>query len=67
MKWFRLTLTLLACLTAASAQNVTGRWTGPGSTADDGQEFVLAIAQSADGSLSGYVLVYFTGTPMPAT
>src|SRR5260370_20997579 len=55
MKWFPLTITLLACLTAASAQNLTGRWTGPATTADNGLEFVLALNQAADGSLTGYV------------
>ena len=51
----KIAITLLACLTAASAQNLTGRWTGPASTADNGQEFVLAISQAADGSLTGYI------------
>src|SRR5271165_159929 len=55
MKWFSIAITALVCVTAASAQNLTGRWTGPGSTADDGQEFVLAIAQAPGGSMTGYV------------
>ncbi len=54
-KWLRLTVTALAGLTAASAQNLTGRWTGPATAADDGLEFVLALNQAADGSLTGYV------------
>src|SRR6266567_1319361 len=55
MKWFPLTITLLACLTAAGAQNLTGRWIGPATTADDGLEFVLALNQASDGSLTGYI------------
>jgi len=54
MKWFSIAIIALVCVTAASAQNLTGRWTGPGSTADNGQEFVLAIAQAPDGSMTGY-------------
>jgi alpha-galactosidase len=48
---------LVATLCAASlyAADLTGRWTGPASTADNGQEFLLALKQSPDGTLSGYV------------
>src|ERR1051326_1692734 len=55
MKWLVVTITALVFLTFGRAQNLTGRWVGPGSTADNGQEFVLAVTQSPDGSLSGYI------------
>ena len=38
------------------AADLTGRWTGPASTADNGQEFVLALKQAPDGTLTGYIL-----------
>ena len=36
----------LVCLAAANAQNVTGRWTGNFSTADNGLQIELALNQS---------------------
>lgn len=48
---------ILVALCAASlyAAELTGRWSGPASTADNGQEMVLALKQAPDGTLSGYV------------
>jgi alpha-galactosidase len=48
---------ILVALFAASlyAADLTGRWSGPASTADNGQEFVLAIKQAPDGTLTGYI------------
>jgi alpha-galactosidase len=40
---------------AANGQNITGRWAGPATTADNGMEMVVAIQQAADGALTGYV------------
>ena len=54
MKWSPFVFWALASL--APAQNLTGRWVGPLSTADNGQEMVLAISQAPDGTLSGYVM-----------
>jgi alpha-galactosidase len=48
----------LAALCAASfsyAADMTGRWTGPATAADNGQELVLALKQAPDGTLTGYV------------
>src|SRR5690242_402423 len=38
------------------AADLTGRWTGPASTADNGQELVVALKQSPNGSYSGYII-----------
>jgi alpha-galactosidase len=48
---------LLLTLGAASfAQtNLTGRWVGPATTADNGMEMVVAVKQAPDGALSGYI------------
>ena len=40
----------------AGAQNLTGRWTGNFSTADNGLEIVVALNQAADGTITGYIL-----------
>ena len=55
MKWHGLCIAAFACIAAANAQSVTGRWAGNASTADDGQEMIVALNQSADGSITGYV------------
>src|ERR1051325_8124843 len=46
---------LLALCVSAHAQNLTGKWVGPATTADNGMEMVVALQQAADGSLSGYI------------
>jgi alpha-galactosidase len=43
------------CAASLYAADLTGRWSGPASTADNGQEFVLAIKQAPDGTLTGYI------------
>src|SRR6266568_1906761 len=43
------------CAVSLHAADLTGRWTGPASTADNGQELVLALKQAPDGSFSGYI------------
>ena len=43
------------CAVSLYAADLTGRWTGPASTADNGQEFVLALKQAPDGTLTGYI------------
>jgi len=59
MKWISVIAFLLAA-TGASAQNVTGRWTGPGALtntgvpADNGTELVLALSESG-GKITGYI------------
>jgi alpha-galactosidase len=59
MKWGYITAFLLLAVTA-NAQNVTGRWTGPGAltrtgeVADNGTEMVLALSQSGD-SITGWI------------
>ncbi|HEY2016087.1 MAG TPA: glycoside hydrolase family 27 protein, partial [Bryobacteraceae bacterium] len=55
MRWFRITITALACLTAAGAQTLTGSWTGPGNAVDNGQVMTVGLNQAADGTLTGYV------------
>ena len=55
MKWSSGILCALIPLACAQAQNLTGRWAGPASAADNGLELVLALHQAADGSLTGYV------------
>ena len=55
MKWLRFPAALLACA-ALHAQNVTGRWTGNFSTADNGLEIEVALHQAADGTVTGYIL-----------
>jgi alpha-galactosidase len=54
MKWISFSAAALLCV-AAQAQNFTGTWSGPASTADNGLEMVVAINQSADGSITGYI------------
>ena len=61
MKFSSLIL-LAACATCATAQNITGRWVGPATTQDNGQEMVVAVQQAADGKLSGYVMGRQTDT-----
>ena len=56
MKPMRLLMAFLLAAAAAQAQSITGRWTGPASNVDNGQEYVVALQQAADGSLTGYVL-----------
>ncbi|HTS28272.1 MAG TPA: glycoside hydrolase family 27 protein [Bryobacteraceae bacterium] len=56
MKWLTFCAAALACLAAAHAQSLTGRWAGNGSTTDNGMEIVVALNQGADGRITGYVL-----------
>jgi len=46
----------LVTLAAVHAQNLTGRWTGPATTADDGQEMTVALTQAADGRITGTII-----------
>ena len=55
MKWLRFSAVLFACA-ALPAQNVTGRWTGNFSTADNGLEIEVALSQAADGAVTGYIV-----------
>ena len=54
MKWYGLGAAALCCA-AAYSQSLTGRWVGQASPYDNGLEFVLAVNQAADGSVTGYV------------
>ncbi len=54
-KWLQVSTAALCCAAAAYSQNLTGRWTGQASQYDNGLEFVLAVNQAADGTLSGYI------------
>jgi alpha-galactosidase len=56
MKWLQLSTAALACIAAANAQTLTGRWTGNASTTDNGLEIVVALNQGADGKITGYVV-----------
>ncbi len=56
MKWLKLSAAALACMAAANAQTLTGRWVGNGSTTDNGMEIVVALNQGADGKITGYVI-----------
>src|ERR1051326_657714 len=56
MKWLRVSAAALACLAAAKAQSITGRWVGNGSTVDNAMEIVVALNQGADGKIAGYVI-----------
>ena len=56
MKWLRLSTAALACVAAANAQTLTGRWTGNASTTDNGLEIVVALNQGADGKITGYII-----------
>ena len=56
MRTLRLSAAALLVLAAAHAQSVTGRWTGSASTTDNGIEMTVALNQSADGKITGYVL-----------
>jgi alpha-galactosidase len=49
---------IFAALFAASlyAADLTGRWVGPASTADNGQEFVLALRHGRDDMLTGFII-----------
>ncbi|HJZ98705.1 MAG TPA: glycoside hydrolase family 27 protein [Candidatus Solibacter sp.] len=47
---------LFAMGAMAYAQNITGRWVGPATTADNGMEIVVAVKQAPDGALSGYIM-----------
>jgi alpha-galactosidase len=55
MKTLRLCAAALVSLAAVHAQTLTGRWTGPATTADDGLEMTVALNQGADGTITGYV------------
>src|SRR5580698_7860135 len=55
MKTLRLCAAALVSLAAVHAQTLTGRWTGPATTADDGLEMTVALNQGADGKITGYV------------
>jgi len=55
MKRLRLLAALLS-LAAVHAQSVTGRWTGNFSTADNGLEIVVALNQTTDGNVTGYII-----------
>ena len=46
----------LLSVATVGAQSLTGRWVGPATTADDGLEMTVALNQSADGKITGYVL-----------
>ncbi len=54
MKWIYFCAAALLC-TAAGAQSLTGTWTGPATTADNGLEMKLAIIDEG-GKITGYVL-----------
>ena len=56
MKCLHLSTVALLTAALAAAQPVTGRWTGNFSTADNGLEIVVALNQSADGAVTGYIL-----------
>jgi alpha-galactosidase len=55
MKWNPVVLLALTALASAQAQNVTGKWVGPATMADNGMEMVVALSQAADGTLTGYI------------
>ncbi len=54
MKWLHLCAVVALCAAAAFAQTVTGKWTGPGTTSDNGIELTFALTQAPDGSITGY-------------
>ena len=60
MKWIYIAAACAGAAIAANAQNVTGRWTGPGALtsagtpADNGTELVLALSESG-GNITGYI------------
>ncbi|MEO8597954.1 MAG: glycoside hydrolase family 27 protein [Candidatus Solibacter sp.] len=54
-KWLTLSTAALLSVALAGAQNLTGRWTGNAGTADDGLEVVVAIHQTSDGAITGYI------------
>src|SRR4051794_36736815 len=54
-KWLHVGMAALCCAAAAYSQSLTGRWVGQASRYDNGLEFVLAVNQAADGSLTGYI------------
>ena len=56
MKWLYVSAAALLSVALAGAQNLTGRWTGNFSTADNGLEIVVALNQAADGTVTGYIL-----------
>jgi alpha-galactosidase len=56
MKWLQLSTAALACIAAANAQSLTGRWTGNASTTDNGMEMVVALNQGSDGKITGYIV-----------
>jgi len=53
-KWLQISAVALLCLGTATAQDLTGRWTGNANTADNGQELVVAI-QQAGSRITGYI------------
>jgi alpha-galactosidase len=55
MRALSLTAAILLCGAAAQAQNVTGKWIGPGTQNDNGTEMTLALSQAADGSVTGHL------------
>src|SRR5450631_2507229 len=56
MKRLQLCGAALLSVALAGAQNLTGRWTGSFSTADNGLEIVVALDQAADGTITGYIV-----------
>ncbi len=56
MKWLTLSVAALLSVALAGAQTVTGRWTGSFSTADNGLEIVVALNQTAGGTITGYIV-----------
>ena len=56
LKTSRVCAAALVSLAAIHAQNLTGRWSGPATTADNGLEMTVALNQAADGKITGYVM-----------
>ncbi len=54
MKWIPVCAAALLC-TAASAQSLTGTWTGPATTADNGLEMKVALTEEG-GNVTGYII-----------
>ncbi len=55
MKWLRLCAAALACVAAAGAQGLTGRWEARMYQVDEGRKMVLALTQQG-GAVTGYML-----------
>jgi alpha-galactosidase len=56
MKWLNLSAAAVLSVALAGAQNLTGRWTGIFSPADNGLEIVVALNQAGDGKVTGYIM-----------